>query len=146
MRQSRIMQLLIGVRPVGVLFVEESYFQQQFRLYVLHSLLHYFVSHTFLHACFIPVHLGISFFFFFLTLRDNKVELNCTERGENPESLHEVLNPVRFSLQDASSLSHLLRCRKCIKDEEGAVLLVVKQQGEPDKTLVDENGNGSGHI
>ncbi|KAF0040024.1 hypothetical protein F2P81_008259 [Scophthalmus maximus] len=59
---------------------------------------------------------------------DDKVELNCTERGENPESLHEVLNPVRFSLQDASSLSHLLRCRKCIKDEEGAVLLVVKQQ------------------
>lgn len=35
---------------------------------------------------------------------------------------------------------------KCIKDEEGEVLLVVKQQGEGDKTLVDENGNGSGHI
>lgn len=38
-----------------------------------------------------------------------------------------------------------VKCRKCIKDE-GEVLLVVKQQGEGDKTLVDENGNGSGHI
>lgn len=40
----------------------------------------------------------------------------------------------------------LVKCSKCIKDEEGKVLLVVKQQGEGDKTLVDENGNGSGHI
>ncbi len=39
----------------------------------------------------------------------------------------------------------LVKCRKCIKDE-GEVLLVVNQQGEGDKTLVDENGNGSGHI
>ena len=38
------------------------------------------------------------------------------------------------------------KCGKCIKDEEGEVLLVVKPQGEGDKTLVDENGNGSGHI
>lgn len=38
------------------------------------------------------------------------------------------------------------KCGKCIKDEEEEVLLVVKQQGEGDKTLVDENGNGSGHI
>lgn len=39
-----------------------------------------------------------------------------------------------------------VKCSKCIKDEEEEVLLVVKQQGEGDKTLVDENGNGSGHI
>lgn len=35
---------------------------------------------------------------------------------------------------------------KCIKDEEEELLLVVQQQGEGDTTLVDENGNGSGHI
>lgn len=39
-----------------------------------------------------------------------------------------------------------VKCTRCIKDEEEDVLLVVKQQGEGDKTLVDENGNGSGHI
>lgn len=38
-----------------------------------------------------------------------------------------------------------VKCTKCIKDE-GEVLLVVNQQGEGDKTLVEENGNGSGHI
>lgn len=38
-----------------------------------------------------------------------------------------------------------VKFRKCIKDE-GEVLLVVNQQGEGDKTLVEENGNGSGHI
>lgn len=35
---------------------------------------------------------------------------------------------------------------RCIKNQEREGLLVVKRQCEGDKTLVDENGNGSGHV
>lgn len=56
-------------------------------------------------------------------------------------------------MQDVPSLNcfyflsffFILNAKECIKDE-GEVLLVVNQQGEGDKTLLEENGNGSGHI
>lgn len=51
----------------------------------------------------------------------------------------------RCMLAECFKLQPFVKCRKCIKDE-GEVLLVFNQQGVGDKTLVDENGNGSGHI
>lgn len=87
----------------------------------------------------------------YFTLRDNKVEwngigLNRNELNGKPKVACEFVALYSACFTESFKPQPFVKCSKYIKDEEGEVLLVVKQQGEGDKTLVDENGNGSGHI